>query len=298
MLALSKVLDVDLWMNIPHLADDEYVKHMAALVRSLVPEHRRVYVEWSNEVWNSIFPQAEYAKYQGIVLGLGADAFTAQLRFYALRSLQVFSYWNQAFADRPDQLVTVLAGQSANPWTAEQILGFKEDAAASTAGNRVDAYATAPYFGHQSYDAAPVPDLGYAFHDQFLSLPTVVGMLESMLDDAIDQAAANSAIASSYALPHILYEGGQHITTDISLGALPSYLAYFSDLNRSPEMGTLYSKYIDRLFTEANVSNAVLYKKMSRWGPGWVGFFGLLERQDDWTPKWEAVLAAAEATLN
>jgi hypothetical protein len=47
----------DLWVNIPDGADDDYVRQFARLLKEQLNPERTVYVEYSNEVWNSIFPQ-------------------------------------------------------------------------------------------------------------------------------------------------------------------------------------------------------------------------------------------------
>jgi hypothetical protein len=45
----------------------------------------QVYVEHSNEVWNTGFPQGRHATEQGLKLGLAADNATARYRYHARR---------------------------------------------------------------------------------------------------------------------------------------------------------------------------------------------------------------------
>jgi hypothetical protein len=47
----------DLWINIPDRATDDYVRQLAQLMKSTLNKDRVIYIEYSNEVWNSIFPQ-------------------------------------------------------------------------------------------------------------------------------------------------------------------------------------------------------------------------------------------------
>ena len=56
-IALSNVTGKDLWLNVPVLATDDYVRNLAALVKSTLKPGLRVYVEYSNEVWNDGFLQ-------------------------------------------------------------------------------------------------------------------------------------------------------------------------------------------------------------------------------------------------
>lgn len=42
----------DMWINIPVMATDDYVKSLAALIKSKLDPGLHVYVEWSDEIWN------------------------------------------------------------------------------------------------------------------------------------------------------------------------------------------------------------------------------------------------------
>ena len=57
MVELCNVLEADPWFCMPHLADDEFVRSFAELVRDTLHPDARIYVEYSNEVWNGIFPR-------------------------------------------------------------------------------------------------------------------------------------------------------------------------------------------------------------------------------------------------
>lgn len=65
MVALANRLDADPWFNIPHRADDEYVRRFAEVVREQLKPHLVARFEYSNEVWNWGFPQAQYANGAG-----------------------------------------------------------------------------------------------------------------------------------------------------------------------------------------------------------------------------------------
>jgi hypothetical protein len=47
----------DIWINVPLKADDEYVRSLAALLKSTLDPGLTVYVEFSNELWNRSFSQ-------------------------------------------------------------------------------------------------------------------------------------------------------------------------------------------------------------------------------------------------
>lgn len=48
---ISKSNKKDIWINIPHAADDEYVTNLAKLIKDKLDPSLKVYVEYSNEVW-------------------------------------------------------------------------------------------------------------------------------------------------------------------------------------------------------------------------------------------------------
>ena len=70
MVALANQLSADPWFCIPHMADDDYVARFAAIARDNVDPGLKIHVEYSNEVWNSGFSQATYAREQGLAEGL------------------------------------------------------------------------------------------------------------------------------------------------------------------------------------------------------------------------------------
>ncbi len=66
--------ETDCWITVPHESDAEYWKQLAKLVHDTLDPNLRIYVEWSNEIWNAQFPQRAYAQSQGNALGLaGSD---------------------------------------------------------------------------------------------------------------------------------------------------------------------------------------------------------------------------------
>jgi hypothetical protein len=48
---------IDIWINMPHNATDDYILHVARLMLNELNSKSNIYVEFSNEVWNGVFPQ-------------------------------------------------------------------------------------------------------------------------------------------------------------------------------------------------------------------------------------------------
>ena len=65
MVALANQVNSDPWFNMPHLATDDYVTDFATYVRDNLEPSQRVYVEYSNEIWNSVFTQYWWITDQG-----------------------------------------------------------------------------------------------------------------------------------------------------------------------------------------------------------------------------------------
>jgi hypothetical protein len=57
---LANELEKDIWICTPHLADDDYVRQQASLIRAKLDPKRVCYIERSNETWNYIFDQAQH----------------------------------------------------------------------------------------------------------------------------------------------------------------------------------------------------------------------------------------------
>lgn len=233
MVALANRTRADPWFTMPHAADDDYVRRFAQTVKKSLDPELKVYLEYSNEVWNTEYPQTAYARKKGLALGLSKESDEAVLRFYAKRAVEIFSIWEEVFPK--ERLVRVLAFQSdIEPEYADEVaLSFGDTR------DHVDALAIGPYFGTElGADAAGVERV------KKMSLDELMSELEnSWLPKAKAQMLAHAAVARKYGMPMIAYEGGQHLW-NMSGQAAPEVDALFYAANRDPRMGALYSRYL------------------------------------------------------
>jgi hypothetical protein len=175
----------DYWVNIPHQASTDYMSKLAALIHDQLDPSLRVYVEWSNEVWNGSFPQRSYAQSQGQKLGLsGGDKAAAYQTYQSVRAFEAFE---AVFGKNSPRVVKVLAGQAAYTGPCEAQLAALKDSKINPNGTQPTAYAVAPYFKGNSADEL-----------QSSGIPEATGW---MVD--------SEKCASSASLPLIAYEGGQ-----------------------------------------------------------------------------------------
>lgn len=287
MVSLVNLLDIDPWFTLPHKADDDYLRRFAALVKEKLEPGRKVYIEYSNEVWNGQFAQYTYAAERGTALGLSTDRHRAALYYYSKRSQEMFGIWQQAFGGT-SRLERVMAMQAANSWTAEQVLGY------GNAATTTDALAIAPYFGDIPRDQKAVDTiLRTPFNRYFDYIET------TLLEQARDKISSNKAVADKFGVRLIAYEGGQHFTAGRGLENNTALSDRFDAVNRDPRMKDLYTKYLNIWKEEggelfAHFTNSARWSKWGRYGaleyptqpsrdaPKWVALQTFIRT----TPKW------------
>ena len=127
--------------------DDNYVIQLARLLRDNLEPELKIYIEYSNELWNwTYWDQVQYVEEQGLALGLSDDPYLAGLYYQAKRSAEIFQIFENEFEDL-SRLVRVISGQAGNPWVAQMLLEGLSEPTINPLGFNADALAIAPYFG-------------------------------------------------------------------------------------------------------------------------------------------------------
>jgi hypothetical protein len=267
MINLANRVQADPWITIPHLADDAYVTNLALMLRAGLAPGLKVYVEWSNEVWNDAYPQAQYARSMGLAAGLGGgDSHRARLQYQARRTRQVFAIFERVFAGQMNRVVRVVASQCGNDWNDAQLMGFENLAA------HADALAVAPYFGHsigRQANASNVRNGGVTW---------VMNTLENYsLPATIADIGISAASARRWGKRLIAYEGGQHIVAEPSLQNDASITSVLESAQRNSRMYTLYRRLLTA-WDQAGGKLFTHYTYTGTWGK-W-GYWGALENND------------------
>lgn len=283
MVALANRLHVNPWFTMPHVSDDGFIRSFAQLVHSSLDRRLKVYVEYSNEVWNTVFPQTEYAKKKGLELRLSSDPDEAMIRWYARRSKEVFSIWETAFEGR-QRLVRVFATNTYQPEYDEIPFKTREYIRGG-----VDAIAIGAYFGGELGTKENIDRVEKMTLDElFRELETV------HIPDVLKEVARHVEVGRRYGVPIIAYEGGQHLAAmaaDFGDEPLsPKINALFDAANRDPRMGLLYWKLVEgwsritggQLFV--HLENCSTVNKNGRWG-----LLEYLEQPRTQAPKYDAV---------
>ncbi|MCB1186614.1 hypothetical protein KDL29_05535 [bacterium] len=263
MVLLANQAHKDPWFCMPHRADDDYITQFASMVRDTLDPELRIYIEYSNEVWNGSFPAAGYAQQRGLELGLSENAYEAHLRYYSQRSVEIFAIWENVFAGQEDRLVRVIAGQHVNAWAADQILDWQDAYA------KADCYAVAPYFGG-GIGYSPNADAALT-----MSLAEIVQFCADSLPQTYATMQENAEDAHSRGLKLIAYEGGQHMVGYGEWQNNDALTAKLTAANRDPGMRQVYKDYLD-YWTLAGGERFMAFSHIG--GYGRYGSWGVMER--------------------
>jgi len=202
----------DYWLNIPHESTPDMWQDLAQLVHDQLDPGLRVYVEWSNEVWNGGFPQNGYSAMQAKTLALPGA--TPAIAYQVYQSVRMYETFEGVFGKGSPRLVKVIAGQAA--WTgpcSDEMTAFA-DATINPAATKADFYAIAPYFS------------GASIADLQTSIATVVQWTQ-----------ASFTCGAGGGLPLISYEGGSDSSSAANNGC--------TTLQQDPGMHDLYTQYLD-----------------------------------------------------
>lgn len=115
MVGLCNQTGTNPWFCMPHLADDNYVLEFAKYVKRTF-KGQKIYVEFSNETWNSIFPVNAWAQAQAQAQGIIWPYVIADA------AKHMWSIWQSVFSDTPNKIVRVVGGHIVNKWVAAKVL--------------------------------------------------------------------------------------------------------------------------------------------------------------------------------
>jgi hypothetical protein len=285
--ALSNVLDADAWINVPHRANDAFVRSLAQLFRSNLATSAKLYVEYTNEAWNGApaFPQNKYVmEREGCVYNTTTKKWsncpTLGRSFFARRTRQVMDIFTTEYGADVTRLVRVMGSFAANPWWTQQLmihLGSNTGAA-----RRIDAVAIAPYFGGRLGNLTNIVP-----NDPRLTQNAIFTGIAEGLALARGWITETAAHARSYKVDMIAYEGGQHLAPSGANQNTPQMVDAFIAANRDARMRTYYTEHLnDWRRLGGKLFNHYLHIST----PGKQGSFGELESQTQETsPKLEAL---------
>jgi len=309
MVQLANQMQIDPWFTIPHQADDAYIRNFAQYVKENLDPNLKVYVEYSNEVWNWQFQQTRYAQEQGQALfpNQGSSDFDRNRLFFAKRTTDVTRTWDEVFGADKERVIGVLGAQAANPGTASSALNYIRSQGWTMEQAGIDTISIAPYFGGYLGGASREAEivswtkdadggLGRLFQELATGGVLANGPQGGALAQSTQWIESFVKLARDNGLTLTAYEGGQHLAGVGNVANNQAITDLFIAANRDPRMGNLYRQYFEtwnRLGGDlfANFSDI---NTPSKWG-SWGARESLYQTT---APKWDALQEIIQSRLS
>ncbi len=270
---ISNALEKDVWINIPHLADENYISQLALLFRDQLNPELTIYLEYSNECWNWIFDQTHW-------LDSAAPHNNYALN-YGHFSKRVFEIWDEAFSGQEQRIQTVLAGH--DYFVLDAFTLFDDD----NTTDLVDLVSYPGYVGLNENDYATLDALGAS-----ATAEDVMTMLRANeADNFYWMQQFKTLVADEYDKEFVMYEGGQHLTPEW-FGLDAPYNQALYDAQTHPDMYVFYQDMLDYYRDELEVGLFMNYVLASPQETAF-GSWGLLDNyfvETPYSPKWNAVM--------
>lgn len=290
MIQLANMTETDPWFCMPHRATEEYMTEFARLVKEKLDPKRKVYLEYSNEVWNWSFQQANWMLQSKIaadrVIAAGGRApwkdgvepeFPYEGGTVAKEGgvdhpertgalvRRCFEQWEKVFdgADRA-RLVRVIAVQHAWPDTARRTAKWVMEHGGG------DALSPAGYFGPDGKVYERWEQAGA----NLTADQVIADMNEVFERNSARWTREQAEIAKQHKLRYVVYEGGQHIEPKDQKPT--DYLPALKAAQFHPGMYDLYLRNL-ALHQEIGCDLFVAFSSVGKQGTRW-GSWGHQER--------------------
>lgn len=187
----------DLWLCVPHQANDDYILNLAKLVKEKLNPELHCYIEYSNETWNSQFQQHQYCAAKGEELGMpGSDSAYKAEAYNMYRSLQIFDIFDEVFGEDTQKRITkVCSISNTYQWFSTSYINIFLNPKYNPNWQKPDVMAIAPYVGG-----------GLKGSD-----PEIATKFRAETDKVYEQMLVAKNIADQFGLRLGTYEGGQHL---------------------------------------------------------------------------------------
>jgi len=309
MIDLANAVNATPFVSIPYKASDDYIKQYARMVKNRLRKNHKVYVEYSNEVWNSIFPASTYAarkadklwKFPYPKVPAGKRRVLLATNWYAKRSVEMCRIWKQEFGAERNRVKCMLGTLTSVPWIGQEMVDCPLWKEAKGCGRYMDAYGIGPYFGDyiakkenraevlswtRDSDGGKSRLFQEILHGGVLKNSTpggAVAQVKTRMD-------ANRKIADKYRLEMLAYEGGQHLIRYDPPHAVknPKVLNLFMSAQKDPRMRIAYQRYLE---TWQQNGGGLMMHFYGIGEPEPKNFFGMLDYlEQPSTPKYQALM--------
>lgn len=227
LIKLANLTKVNPWFCVPHRATPEYMREMAQMIKTQLDPSLKAYIEYSNELWNWQFqqaqwmlrtkiaadrlagqsktgwkgntPPAEFPLDNGTVAKDGGADHPERTAALARRCFEIFEEVFQGEDAR--RIVRVIGVQQTWPDTIRRTVRWVMDHGGA------DAVSPAGYFWPDKETYAKWEAAGAS-----LTAEDVISDMNTILDTKIANYIQEiGGIADQFKLQYVVYEGGQHI---------------------------------------------------------------------------------------
>jgi len=284
MIRLLNIYELDGWVCVPHRASDDYIEQMATLFRNDLESDRHLTVEYSNEIWNWIFGQAQWLNKYGCELQ--NTSWPEGVVPYVQNCLDI---WSSVFTNDLDRITRVAGVQASWQDVSNRMVR-------NLKVGSFDAITPTFYFGFLEEGDAALDNLGTAATVTDIAQYARQGMEESK--NFLERQ--KNELADPLGVNLVFYEGGQHLTGE-PFGAEPSYAQALLDIQRDSSMYNMYVEWFDFLRTLQEGDDPLQLMNFSfvAGRSARFGSWGILETMDQDTtlvpaPKYAAILKTIE----
>jgi hypothetical protein len=288
----------DLWLNVPHQADDDYIRNLAQLCKQRLGNAPvNLYLEATNEYWNWQFPQAKWmdtqAREQADAWKLNhppTGASDLRHRYHARRTLDISRIFRGVFGADDRRIRPVLTGQLANPGATEDAIKWIETHFGPPR-DHLYGVACAPYFGDNSAVTERIDITAEELAEHLMATARRYSTPQSKTAQGVRRF---HELAQRKGIRSIGYEGGADLgqaPSKLKGKVLASYVAARSQCQVLPRTGEAIAEYLDWWFTSGG-QEFFYYKDFSIYNRS--GYWGLSNAPGKLdTPKYEAAMLAA-----
>ncbi|TWU17250.1 hypothetical protein Pla52o_54250 [Novipirellula galeiformis] len=285
---LANATKCDAWLCVPHLADDDYIFQMAVLVKERLDPDLKVYVEYSNEVWNWQFQQAHWNLHSAAIGNLlaatpiaswqpsrspklnqhGVAVNRVGINFperMGIATRRILAIWERVFAGRDrNRLVRVAAGQASWQEVSARCLNTV------VRNGGCDAFTVSGYFAADDAIYRRWEKLGA----DLTAAQVIEEMKEVIASESARQIKSVSQMCQRGQVDFVVYEGGQHLQPRDQQAT--SYMPALKAAQFDRGMAQCYRELL-RLHAGANCRLFTAYASVGEQGSRY-GSWGHLER--------------------
>ncbi len=270
MIQLCNELKINPWFCVPHRATDDYILQFSKLVKEKLDPSLKVYLEYSNEVWNWSFLQAGWmlrSKLAGqMVEAKGGKAWddpakkkgTSHPERIAALFRRVFGIWERVWTGSDKaRLVRVCAVQAAWVDAAKRTVKWCSE------NGGADVVSPAAYVGPDDEIFGRWQTAGPNLKPEQVIADLMVG---KEIARENNRAAKIIRYAATFGMKYVAYEGGQHIQPKQQ--SVQPYSPALAAAQYHPKMYDLYVELL-RFQRDAGCELFCHYSSVGKQGTRW-----------------------------